>query len=75
MDYTYYDYSTTVGSTETLGIIAGLGVATFIISMIISVIMIISMWHNLNTTLFLSLNDSSKLRIRKKHTVPTMSLK
>lgn len=44
MDYTYYDYSTTVGSTETLGIIAGLGVATFIISMIISVIMIISMW-------------------------------
>lgn len=45
MDYTYYyDYSTTSGNTEMFGIIAGLGAAIWIISMVACVIMIISMW-------------------------------
>lgn len=45
MDYTYYyDYSTTVGNTEMFGIIAGLGAAILIISMVASVLIIISMW-------------------------------
>lgn len=45
MNYSYdYGYTTTVDSTEALGILAGVGVVSWIISMAICVVMIIAMW-------------------------------
>ena len=45
MNYSYdYGYTTTVDSTEALGILAGVGVVSWIISMAVCVVMIIAMW-------------------------------
>lgn len=43
MDYSYYDYATT-GSDSALALLAGLGIGAWIISMVVCIIMIVSMW-------------------------------